>query len=60
MQVTVYSFPSIRDGISSIEKVYLMLKSRYRSDGHLTREEIDYMDWANNVLMTSDSYSSQR
>lgn len=48
----VYTFPVPEiDGMAAVNEKYLELKRRYR-DEQLDEEELDYMDYANNVLAT--------
>lgn len=49
-----FEFPRLDvDGIGAVEKKYLELLHKKRSTGHLEDAEMDYYDYANNVLMTT-------
>lgn len=49
-----YNFPRPEvEGIEAVEKKYLELLHRLREFEKLDNEEIDYMDYANNVLMST-------
>jgi len=47
----IFSFPDpLKDGTKKVEETYCELLSRQRQGEALQPEEIDYMDYANNVL----------
>ena len=47
----IFSFPDpLKDGTKKVEETYCELLSRQRRGEYLQPEEIDYMDYANNVL----------
>lgn len=48
--VKQYSFPTLKDGVYSIEKVADKLSFRYRRGYKLDEEELDYIDWAERML----------
>ena len=50
----IFSFPDpTKDGTKKVEETYCELLSRQRQGEALQPEEIDYMDYANNVLSES-------
>ena len=55
MDVNIYDFPTERDGPQRIEQAYCTLLSKYRDGETLPPEAIDWMDFANTILDTSDS-----
>lgn len=55
MDVRVYDFPTLRDGRIVVEETYCKLVSKYRGGEEMSPEEIDWMDSANNWLMTTGS-----
>lgn len=54
MDVSVYDFPTVRDGPKLIEQAYCDLLIKYRNGETLPPEAIDWMDFANNFLQTSE------
>jgi hypothetical protein len=59
MDVSVYDFPTVRDGPKLIEQAYCDLLIKYRNGETLPPEAIDWMDFANTILDTSDSWPSE-
>lgn len=51
MQIEVFSFPTINDGIEKVEEFYCMLLNKYRSGEYLSCEVIDWLDTANTWLI---------
>jgi hypothetical protein len=56
MDYKLYNFPTENDGIASVEQKLCELYAKYRDQGKLDPVELDYMDWANTIIMTSDAY----
>ena len=54
MEVSIYDFPTVRDGPRMIEQAYCDLLIKYRNGEVLPPEVIDWMDFANNFLQTSE------
>lgn len=49
----IYDFPLPEiDGVEAVEIKYLELSRRHRNGEFLENEEIDYMDFANNILLS--------
>jgi hypothetical protein len=55
VDVSVYDFPTERDGPHQIEQAYCDLLCKYRNGETLPPEAIDWMDFANNFLQTSET-----
>jgi len=55
MDIEMYKFPTMSDGISAVELKFCELVNKYRNGETLVPEAIDWMDTANNWLMVSDS-----
>ena len=55
MNVEVYKFPTLTDGRIAVEEKYCELINKYRNGESLDPEVIDWMDSANNWLMTTGS-----
>ena len=56
MNYKLYDFPTEADGVNSVEQKLCELMVKYRNDqDSLDPIEVDYMDWANSVIMTSDA-----
>lgn len=51
MDVFVYEFPRLEDGVAAIEKKLVDLESRERHGERLAPEERDWLDWANLVTL---------
>lgn len=55
-EVLVFKFPSLNDGSrTEIERKYCELVNEYRNGTALDPEVLDWMDSANNWLMTAES-----
>jgi len=56
MDYKIYNFPTEQDGVQLVEQrlCELLVRYRYNKDS-LDRIEVDYMDWANSVIMTASS-----
>lgn len=54
MEYKIFEFPTEVDGLKAVEEKLCELMVKYR-DGPLDPIELDYMDWANSVVMTSDA-----
>lgn len=53
MEVRVFEFPvPVNDNLGDIELKYCNLLNKYRN-GRISPEEKDWMDWANNILITT-------
>jgi len=55
MDIQVFSFPTINDGVTAVEEVYCSLVNKYRNGDTLKLEELDWMDSANTWLITTGS-----
>lgn len=55
MDVKVFDFPTMKDGRIAVEHKYCELLNLYRSGEKLDLEALDWMDTANNWLMTTGS-----
>lgn len=55
MDVAVYSFPTMADGVVAVEQKFCELMTLYRNGEHLDEIEIDWLDSANNWLMDTES-----
>lgn len=55
MDVNVYDFPTMSDGVTVVEHKYCELLNKYRDGAKLPPEALDWMDTANTWLMTSES-----
>lgn len=56
MEVKVFKLPNLNDtGIAVIEKTYCKLLNDYRNGVMLQPEVIDWMDSANNFLITAQT-----
>jgi len=55
MDIQVFSFPTIDDGVTAVEEVYCDLVNKYRNGDTLMLEELDWMDSANTWLITTGS-----
>ncbi len=54
-ELTVFNFPTLKDGVELVEKKLCELLNKYREDkNNLEPEEIDYLDWANSALISID------
>ena len=56
MDYKIYNFPTEQDGVQLVEQrlCELLVRYRYNKDS-LDPIEVDYMDWANSVIMTASS-----
>lgn len=54
MNIQVYNLPTINDGIFAIEQKYCEILSKKRSGEKLSIEVLDWFDFANNILGTTD------
>ena len=55
MDYAVYRFPTIKDGVKAVEQKLCELLVKYRDDNtSLDPIELDYMDWANTVIVALD------
>ena len=52
MEIEVYTFPTLNDGCIAVEQKFCELLNAYRNGEQLKPEAIDWMDTANNWLMT--------
>lgn len=52
MDIQVFSFPTLQDGIHAVEETYCDLVNKYRNGEVLDAEELDWMDSANVQLIT--------
>lgn len=52
MEIEVYNFPTLADGRIAVEEKYCELVNKYRNGESLKPEALDWMDAANNWLMT--------
>lgn len=60
MEVRQFMFPMLaKNDLADIEMKLCNLINKYR-EGDLAPEEKDWMDWANNVLQTTNSMSELR
>jgi len=55
MDYAMYKFPTQEDGVQLVEQKLCELMSKYRNHENLDPIELDYMDWANSVMLTSES-----
>ena len=55
MDVEIFKYPTLSDGRIAVEQKYCELINLYRSGEHLNPETLDWMDTANNWLMTTGS-----
>lgn len=53
MNVKMYRFPTLNDGIAAVETEYCDLLNEKRNGVSLDPEVLDWMDYANNVLTTA-------
>lgn len=54
MDYKLYNFPTETDGLNLVEQKFCELYAKYRNQEKLDPIELDYMDWANSVIVTSD------
>lgn len=55
MNYEMYRFPTVKDGVKAVEQKLCELLSKYREDNKsLDPIELDYMDWANTVIVALD------
>lgn len=52
MDVEMYNFPTMKDGRIAVEHAFCELMNKYRNGEQLEPEVLDWMDSANNWLMT--------
>jgi len=56
MDYKIYNFPTKEDGVQLVEQKLCELIRKYRNNrDSLDPIEVDYMDWANSVIMTASS-----
>jgi len=56
MDYKIYNFPTEEDGVQLVEQKLCELIGKYRNNrDSLDPIEVDYMDWANSVIMTASS-----
>jgi len=56
MNYKIYNFPTEEDGVQLVEQKLCELMAKYRENQNsLDPIEVDYMDWANSVIMTVGS-----
>lgn len=55
MDIMVYNFPTLRDGRVAVEQKFCELYTQYRNGEKLDPEALDWMDTANNWLMSTGS-----
>ena len=60
MDVMVYSFPTMADGVSVVEQKFCELMSQYRRGEQLDEIEIDWLDSANTWLINTETASNER
>ena len=54
MNYKIYNFPTEEDGVHLVEKKLCELIVKYRENRNsLDPIEVDYMDWANSVIITA-------
>lgn len=53
MEVELFNFPTMKDGRIAVELTYCELVNKYRNGEKLEPEALDWMDTANNWLMTT-------
>jgi len=53
MDVEMYTFPTLTDGRIAVEEKYCELINKYRNGEAMDPVVIDWMDTANNWLMTT-------
>lgn len=52
MDYKIYDFPTAEDGVKLVEEKLCELMVKYRNDSDsLDPIELDYMDWANTIVM---------
>ena len=51
MDVFVYRFPRLEDGVGAIDELAYKLETRRWQGGTLSPEELDWLDWANTVTL---------
>lgn len=54
MEIIVHKFPTLNEGLIKVEETFCDMLNKYRNGETLDTEELDWFDWANNVLSTSD------
>ena len=55
MDVSLYRFATLKDGLERVKQQAYELERRRHSDGTLSEEELDWLDWANSVTSTANS-----
>lgn len=55
MQVELFSLPTMKDGVRVVEQKFCEVYNAYRNGEKLDPEVLDWMDSANNWLMTTGS-----
>lgn len=60
MDVTMFDFPTMRDGRIAVETKYCELLNLYRRGEQLDEIEIDWLDSANTWLINTETTSNER
>ena len=56
MNYKIYNFPTEEDGVQLVEQKLCELMVKYRENQNsLDPIEVDYMDWANSVIITASN-----
>ena len=56
MNYKIYNFPTEEDGVQLVEQKLCELMVKYREyQNSLDPIEVDYMDWANSVIITASN-----
>lgn len=55
MDVLVFTFARLEDGLDRVERQAAELEARERSGTHLANEERDWLDWANGVMFVANN-----
>lgn len=55
MDVFVYRFPRLEDGVVAIDELAYELETRRWKGEKLSPEELDWLDWANTVVLSVQS-----
>lgn len=53
MQVELFSLPTMKDGVATVERTFCEIYNMYRNGEELDPEVLDWMDTANTWLMES-------
>ena len=54
MDIQIYDLPTVDAGTDILEKKYCEVLNRYRRGEKLAIEVVDWLDYANNILITSE------